>query len=348
MKKIVVSIVADDIPEYNELFTVSLRSPTGGARLSPSYTNATLTIKENDSPIRFSQSQYRADESNGGINITITRGLLEDGSRIGPINVATTVVLSTLTLNGTASPGQDYDSVEEIISFGANVTTITKLINITDDTEQEESEIFWIILSVPGSSAVLYPPFNAMIVIEFSDDPGGVVSFAPPYSVTIAEDAGMGNTTATFTVERTAGAMGDITVTWTVCVVGSECSLAAADFSPPNGTVTIMDGESQVLLTITPFDDNLPEAPEMFMIMLSEVVDGLGRIGRANESLVTVTVRDSDDAYGRLEWGATNQLRVNPVSYYCYYHDYVNSILSIIYHPGPTEVRLNHCSKWRQ
>ena len=47
--------------------------------------------------------------------------------------------------------------------------------------------------------------------------------------------------------------------------------------------------------------------------MLDAVVGGLGRLGEANERLVSVTVRDSDDAYGRVEWAAINQLRVNPV-----------------------------------
>lgn len=314
VEEIVVSILADDLPEDDEQFTVRLLSVTGGGMLSSTNITASLTIRENDSPIRFSQSVYRVDESDGVVNITITRGLLEDGSQVGPINETTTVVLLTIDLNGTASPGQDYTTVQRIVTFDPGVITVTEQVYIIDDTEQEGDENLWVALSVPGSSAVLYPPFNAMVVIEFSDDPGGVVTFVSMDNETISEDASTGDTTATFVVERSDGATGDITVSWTV--VDSQNNPAAADFTPPNGNVTILDGESHAVLTISPYDDSLPETPEVFTVMLDAIVGGMGRLGDANERLVSLTVRDSDDAYGRLEWGDDNQLLVNPVCYY--------------------------------
>lgn len=314
VEEIVVSILADDLPEDDEQFSVRLLSVTGGGMLSSTNITASLTIQENDSPIRFSQSVYRVDESDGVVNITITRGLLEDGSQVGPINETTTVVLLTIDLNGTASPGQDYTTVQRIITFDPGVTTVTEQVYIIDDTEQEGDENFWVALSVPRSSTVLYPPFNAMVVIEFSDDPGGVVTFVSMDNETISEDASTGDTTATFVVERSDGATGDITVSWTI--VDSQNNLAAADFTPPNGNVTILDGESHAVLTISPYDDSLPETPEVFTVMLDAIVGGMGSLGDANERLVSLTVRDSDDAYGRLEWGDDNQLLVNPVCYY--------------------------------
>jgi len=316
VEEIVVSIIADDIPESDEQFTVTLVSVTGGGDLGSSNTDASLTIQENDSPIRFSQSQYRVDESDGVINITITRGLLEDGSQIGPINVTTTVILTTIDLNGTASPGVDYTTVQKVLAFAPGITTIIEQILINDDEDQEGDESFYIALSVPGPSAVLYPPFNTMVVIEFSDDPGGVVSFnMPSANVTVSEDvASANNNTAVFIVERSVGAIGDITVTWTV--VDSTSNPATSDFRPPNGTVTILDGRSQAVLEITPYDDGVPETPEIFTVKLDAIVSGLGRLGETNERLVSLIVRDSDDAYGRIEWGANNQLHVNPVRQY--------------------------------
>ena len=315
VEEIVISIIADNIPENDEQFTVNLTSVTGGGMLNSIDTIASLTIQENDSPIRFTQSQYRVDESDGIINITITRGLLEDDqSPVGPIDVATTVVFNTISLNGTATPDQDYTTVQRIVSFPPGITTVTEQISIIDDTEQEGDEIFWIALAVPGPSAELYPPFNAMIVIRFSDNPGGVVMFnTSSINATISEDAGTGDTTATFIVERSMGAVGNITVGWSV--VDSQNNSATADFSPPTGNITILDGESQAVLEITPFDDSLPETPEVFMVMLHAIVDGLGKLADSNR-LVTVTVRDSDDAYGRIEWGTDNQLRVNPVCHH--------------------------------
>lgn len=339
--EIVISIIDDDIPEDDEQFTVTLLSVTGGGMLSSTNIVASLTIQENDSPIRFSQSVYRVDESDGVVNITIIRGLLEDGSQVGPINETTTVVLATIDINGAASPGQDYNTTQRIVTFGPGMTTVIEQIHIIDDTEQEGDENFWVALSVPGSSAVLYPPFNAMVVIEFSDDPGGVVTFVSSDNVTISEDASAGDTTATFVVERTVGATGDITVAWTI--VDSQNNPASADFRPPNGTVTILDGQSHAVLEITPFDDSFPETPEVFTIMLDAIVGGMGRLGATNERLASFTVRDSDDAYGRLEWGDDNELLVNPVCY-----NVTSCICSntVLYYPESSEVRIDHCKKW--
>ena len=308
--EIIVTVITDSIPENDEQFIVNLTSVTGGGMLNSTNTAASLTILGNDSPIRFTQSHYRVDESDGAVNITITRGLLEDGSQIGPINVTTTVVFSTVNMNGTATPNQDYTAVVNVVTFPPGVTTVTEQIFIIDDTEQEAPEIFWVTLNSIGPTAELYPPFNAMVEIEFSDNPGGVVMFnMSSTDVTISEDAGSGDTTASFIVERTMGTTGNITIGWTI--VDRQNISAASDFMPPNGNVTILNERSQAVLKITPFDDSLPETPEEFLVMLHTIVDGLGTLG--DGLIVTVTVRDSDDAYGKIEWGTDNQLRVNPV-----------------------------------
>jgi len=117
-----------------------------------------------------------------------------------------------------------------------------------------------------------------------------------------------------FTVQRTVGTNGDITVAWSV--VDNDNNPAESDFMPPNGTVTILHRQSQAVLEIIAFDDNDPEIPELFTVMLNAVVEGTGRLSEPNERIVSLTVRDSDDAYGRIEWGAENQLQVNSVSHH--------------------------------
>lgn len=174
-QQINISIINDDIPENNEQFTVRLVSVTGGGMLNSAGTEATLTILENDSPIRFNQPEYRVLESDGTVNLTITRGLLEDGTQVGPINLATNVTLTTM--NGTATPGQDYITQQTVIAFPAGSTSITEEINIIDDINPEGDENFFVTLTNPGSSSVLYPPSSTMVVIEVSDDAGGIVSF---------------------------------------------------------------------------------------------------------------------------------------------------------------------------
>ena len=174
-QEISVFIVADDIPENSEQFTVRLTSVTGGEMLNSTDTEAMLTILENDSPIQFSQSEYSVLESAGTVTLTVTRGLLEDGTQTGPTDVVTNVTLSTM--NGTASPGQDYTTRQTVITFPAGSTSMSEEIVIIDDPNPEGDENFFVTLSDPGSSSVLYPPSTTMVVIEVSNDAGGIVSF---------------------------------------------------------------------------------------------------------------------------------------------------------------------------
>ena len=71
----VLEIVAqpDDAPEPAESFTVELRSVSGGARLAFTATTATITVAQNDDPIRFSNSFARVSEGDTA-TFTLLRG----------------------------------------------------------------------------------------------------------------------------------------------------------------------------------------------------------------------------------------------------------------------------------
>ena len=109
------------------------------------------------------------------------------------------------------------------------------------------------------------------------------------------------------------GTSGDLVLAWSV-VESSRNQLATEDFRPPNGTVVIFDGQDQAVLRVPLLNDTMPETPELFTVRLDGVVSGGGRIDTDGVRVVMITVADSDDAYGRVEWGGDNTLQVTAVS----------------------------------
>jgi len=69
----------------------------------------------------------------GSVDITVTRGWLEDGSQVGNTDVSATVQLSTS--DGTATAGQDYTTQSLTLTFAPDSTSqnLTILI-LTDNT----------------------------------------------------------------------------------------------------------------------------------------------------------------------------------------------------------------------
>ena len=305
LQTINLSIIPDEIPEGNETFTLRLSNPSGGAVLAGNLTEAQITILENDTPVRFTQAVTQVSEDSGSVDVTITRGLLEDGTQIGNLDVETAVQYATVA--GSATAGMDFTAQSDTITFSPGVNSQTISIAILGDEEPEGDETFTIVLSNTSPDAVTYAPSVAMIVIEVNDNAGGLVQFDPTsLSATIGEDDA---SVARFTIQRTVGTFSDLVVAWQI-IDNINLNLAAADFQPPSGEITIPDGESEVVLEIRAFDDSDPEVAEQFMVQLVGVVDGEGQLNEQGIRVATLIVTESDDVFGLIEWAEDSSLEV--------------------------------------
>lgn len=117
-------------------------------------------------------------------------------------------------------------------------------------------------------------------------------------SMNISEGAG----TATFTITRTAGSDGAVSVR----VSSRDGTASSDDYTPLNTTVTFADGDSApktVTLQIT--NDALVEADETLYLTLSAPTGGAG-LGSANEILVTILDDDALPAEPRTALSAGN------------------------------------------
>jgi hypothetical protein len=65
-----------------------------------------------------------------------------------------------------------------VVVFGPGQTQASIVVIVVDDDEPEEQETFGLSLISVRGDAVLVSPDQATLVIEFSDDPNGVFTFA--------------------------------------------------------------------------------------------------------------------------------------------------------------------------
>lgn len=295
-------VTPDDIPEDEESFMISLSNPTGGAGLASNNTEAVIMVEENDTPIRFAEAQYTVEEGIGSVILTITRGVLDDGTEIGNLTPETTVEYQTTS--GTAVANMDYDSQSGNVTFASSETTQTISIPITDDSDPEGDELFSVSLSSPSSDAVLSTPLLTMVLIEVSDNAGGLVQFSSPGPIVVGEDD---NSVAEIIVQRLNGSYSDVTIEWQI--VDSSENLASSDFQVTRGNLTIQDGENEAVLQVQSFNDDTPEIAERFSLELVGVVSRAGDLLPMGTRVASLIVEDSDDVYGLVEVAADTQLR---------------------------------------
>ena len=303
-ENITLAVMPDSVPEASELFYVRLRNPSGGAALATQNTQATVTIQANDAPISWSQPLTSVQEDTGLIQLTITRGILPDGTMAGDLSLQSTVHVSTVS--GDASSGSDFSPISQTETFGPGVSSLSVSVTILDDVLAEGDEMFTVVLSSPSSDAVLSPPSTATVLIRINDDAVGLAFFASPGPVVIREDE---QTTGRFVVRRTVGTFGNLTAEWRI-TSNQDGTLATADFSPAQGTVTILEGATDANLEVLAFDDNLPEVAEGFTVELVRVISEFGGLSDSSPRLASLILAESDDIYGLLEWAPDSSLSV--------------------------------------
>lgn len=307
-QSLVISVLNDDIPENDEVFTLQLMNPSGGATLANTRTQAQLTISSNDVPIRFSSPTIEVDESAGGVLLTLSRGSLANGVSVGSLATVSTVQFSTNS--GTAMAGNDYQATSGTATFASGSATQQISIPLIDDTLPEGDELFTVTLSNPSPDAVIISPSSVTVTITVNDNAGGVIRFKSTDPVIISEDAGQ---IASLVIERTVGTVEDVSVAWSI--QDSLNKLANNDFNPSSGTVTILNGQSEAVLSVQATNDNVPEEAEQFTVTIDAVVGGNGQLDDQTLRVAPLIVADSDDVYGLVEINALNTaIVVNGVS----------------------------------
>ncbi len=150
-----VLIVGDDLAEADERFFVNLTNPVNVELLDA---QGVGTILNDDTNIQLSASAFSVNETDGSIQITVTRtGVLSGNSSV-----------SYATSNGTASGRSDYSPALGTLRFAPNETSKVVTVFIINDSLLEGLETFNFDLSA-AFGATLGSPSTAAVTIT-SDD----------------------------------------------------------------------------------------------------------------------------------------------------------------------------------
>jgi uncharacterized delta-60 repeat protein len=161
-QEIHVPIVADNVIEVQEYFTVVLSDPQGGAGLATR--DATVEIQPDGSPY----GQFQIGVNTPSVTEPGTAELFVSRNYYGSGAVSVTVTPKA----GTATAGSDFAPAPVTVSWADGETGAkTVTVAIPDDAVQEPDETFTVELSNPTGGAIIGPESTVTVTIAASDQP---------------------------------------------------------------------------------------------------------------------------------------------------------------------------------
>ena len=286
----------DAFIEGNETFDLSLTRVMGSLTLGGEFiplggalgtAEAVMTITDNDfsaGVLNFSSPVYQTNENAVQATITVIRTNGFTGR----------VTVDYQTRSGTATPGLDYLSVTNTLTFDSGVTSQVFTVTILNDTAVEFDETVLLVLTNATGGATLpggLPTSTATAILTIIDNdfPSGRINFSST-NYTGSEVDGL----ASITVTRTGGNVGVLTVQY---ATGDGTATNGLDYQGSTNVLNWSDGDSSDRIINVPLTaDGLVEGPETVNLQLfnPSIVGALG--SRTNAVL---TILDSD-AFGKL------------------------------------------------
>merc|ERR1719369_1543484 len=272
------------------------RNMTGGRRIQPAVRlSDTLTqvydaINEDSelpnieypdadakkSIIEFHASSAAVMESIGTFKVLICRhGKL-----------TSTVRVRVETIDGSANEGEDYQAVNEVLTFEPLETEKQIGVTIIDDNQWEPDEEFFLKLSLVSgddSPDLKLGRTSIMEITILNDDEPGTFQFDKRGHL-VKESCG----NVVLSVLRQNGADGDVTIKWRTI---DKTAVNTKDFTGGDGEIEFKHGETQRDIMIPIIDDMEYEKDENFEVELYEANNGAS-LGKITRTAVTITNDD--------------------------------------------------------
>ncbi|CCI16601.1 hypothetical protein MICAF_2090001 [Microcystis aeruginosa PCC 9807] len=264
---VIVDPTADTTVEPNE--TVILTLATGTGYTVGTTTAVTGTITNDDTSVTLAVSPASVTED-GTTNLIYT--FTRSGVTTNPLTV-------NYSISGTATNGSDYTSIPTSVTFAANATTATVIVDPTADTTVESDET--VILTLASGTGYTIGTPDAVIGTITNDDLPSITLAISPASVT--ED-GTSNLIYTFT--RTGDTTNPLTVNYTVDGTATN----EIDYTSIPTSVTFAANSATATVTVDPTADTTVESDETVILTLAA---GTGyTVGTTNP--VTGTINNDD------------------------------------------------------
>eukprot|EP00794_Sanderia_malayensis_P009868 gene9868-10878_t len=314
-QNIMISVLADDVPEDNEGIIVHLESVSNGQAVIDNATSrAVVNILPNDDAygvVQFIQSALTVKEAvNDSIvylNATRTKGLF------GTIKVFYRTKDAQSAMNQ-ASSGTDYGSAfDQTIEFAPGQSFQSIPITIYKDNQPELDEQFLVEVTkaetvgiTPKSTVRIGTPNTMNITISANDDPYGLFTIniantgtdGRSYAI-IEPDSG--RTSISFDIKRTQGSLGVVSVSWRVAST-STINTTSDVSGVSGGRIEFNQGETTKQFNIAVNSDNIPEIDEYLVIELHDPFGGASIDASKKEA--TLVIKANDGVGGRIGFSA--------------------------------------------
>jgi len=294
---IAASKVVDAQPKSRIWYRIgATRNITGGRRIQPgSHMSSRIrevydAINENEelpnieypdsdeqkSIIEFHASSAAVLESIGTFKVLVCRhGKLSN-----------TVKVRVETIDGSAVEGEDYQPINQLLTFQPNETEKEIGVTIVDDNQWEPDEEFFLKLTLlkgDESGDLKLGRTSIMEIMILNDDEPGTFQFEKRGHL-VKESCG----NAMISVIRQNGADGEVDIKWRTV---DKTAVNEKDYVGGEGTLSFKHGETQRDIKIPIIDDMEYEKDENFELELLEASNG-AQLGKLTRTAVTITNDD--------------------------------------------------------
>ncbi|OXB60111.1 hypothetical protein ASZ78_001978 [Callipepla squamata] len=320
-KMVVLTILDDPEPEDDESIKVSLIHTEGGSRILPSFDTVTVIILASDNVAGIISFHTASRSVIGHEGEQLQFHIVRTAPGLGNVTVEWKIVGHNVK--------QNFETYSGILFFAEGMLNTTLYVHLLDDHIPEEKEEYQIILhnirtegvSPTGAAALDNQGYEAVLTVEASDEPHGVLNFASTSRVVLSPEE---NKTVQLFINREFGSLGTINITYAT-VTGmlsvsnqTEPTLAEPgdDYIPASGSLILEEGETSAAINITILEDDIPEVQEFFLVNLTSVELIMNQTILSPprldvEGLASQIIIDANDGVrGVIEWEGTNETHV--------------------------------------
>ncbi|MBC2838813.1 Calx-beta domain-containing protein [Robiginitalea sp. SC105] len=256
-----VSVIADNIPEPNETFTVDIDQPSTGAVIGATDTGTGTIVNDDQQGLVI--SNVSRDEGNSGNNTFSFQVSISGGG-----NALQDINFTYSTQNGTATVADgDYLGLTNIggqLAEGQSSVIIP--VTVLGDNKAEANETFSVILSNPqggtiaqgtGTGTILNDDNNSISIADLTQNEG---------------NTGTTNFVFTVTVDDGAIALQQIDFEFDTSPSGANPATAGVDYvTVSNGTGTIPAGATSTTISVSVNGDTDLEPAETFTVEINNI-----------------------------------------------------------------------------
>ena len=288
---VTVPLVNDDIIEDAETFRLVLSSPSSNAEIGDG--EATVLVLDDDGlpTLSVADAATAVEGSTATFTITLSRAVAQDAT------VAYAAVADpTAADEAAAAVGLDYTATSGTATVAARGTSTTVTVPLLQDSFDENSETFWLRLSIPTGATIVDGTATGTI----NDDD-------PLPAINISDAGATEGSTLSFEVRLDAFSGRTVTVPWTTEArpAGASAASPAQDYTAASGTARFAPGATTARVEVASLQDETSENDETFLLQLGTPVNAalddstaVGAIldddGEPRISITDTTVHEDD------------------------------------------------------